>query len=105
MPASDAAQLYVNVKPLFDQAYIDLGHPGGDFDTAIVRAIGMLDDTPNQPEDMQLLRKTNYFEHDDAALRALPPVQRQFLLIGEENRQKVMGWLKQFASNLDLRIK
>ena len=50
MSASEAAQLYVNVKPLFDQAYIELGHQGGDFDTAIVRAIEALGDTPDRPE-------------------------------------------------------
>jgi hypothetical protein len=104
VPPSDAAQLYVNVKPLFDQAYIELGHPGGDFDTAIVRAIGMLDDVPTQSEDPMLQRRTNYLEHEDAALRSLPPVQKQFLLIGPENRRRVMSWLKQFASSLDLKI-
>src|SRR5690606_7540659 len=29
---ADAAQLYVNVKPLIDEAYIELGHSDGDFD-------------------------------------------------------------------------
>jgi len=104
VPPADAAQLYVNVKPLFDQAYSDLGHPDGDFDTAIVRAIGMLDDVPTLADDPQLLRRTNYFEHEDPALRALPPVQKQFLLIGPDNRRKVIGWLKEFASKLDLKI-
>lgn len=101
---ADAAQLYVNVKPLFDQAYIDLGHPGGDFDTAVVRAIGTLDDVPDPAEDPLLIRRTNYLEHDDLGLRALAPVQKQFLLIGPENRRKVMGWLRQFATNLDLKV-
>ena len=100
----DAAQLYVNVKPLFDQAYIELGHPGGDFDTAIVAAIEMLADTPALPDDSQLLRRTNYFEHDDPVLRSLPPVQKQFLLTGPENRRKTMAWFRQFASNLDLNV-
>ena len=99
----DAAQLYVNVKPLFDQAYIELGHPGGDFDAAVVAAIDMLDDAPAQAEPPQLLRRTNYLEHEDAALRALPPVQKQFLLIGPDNRRRVMAWLHQVAGKLELR--
>ena len=74
---ADAAQLYVNVKPLFDQAYIDrLGHPAGNFDDAIA-AINTLNDTPSPPED-PLLCRSAYFEHDDATLRALLPVQKQF---------------------------
>jgi hypothetical protein len=104
VPPADAAQLYVNVKPLFDQAYVELGHPGGDFDIAIVRAIGMLDDAPDQSEEPMLQRGSNYFEHQDPALRSLPPVQKQFLLIGADNRRKVMSWLQQFASSLDLKI-
>ena len=100
---TDAAQLYLNVKPLFDQAYIELGHPGGDFDTAIARAIGMLDDVPAQADDAQLLRRTNFLEHEDAALRALPPVQKQFLLIGPDNRRRVMDWLRQVADRLEIK--
>jgi hypothetical protein len=101
---ADAAQLYVNVKPLFDDAYRELGHPGGDFDASIVRAIQMLRDTPNVAGDPELLRRAGYYEHADDALRALPPVQKQFLLIGPDHRQKVLGWLKRFADVLDLKI-
>ncbi len=38
-------------------------------------------------------------------LRALPPVQKQFLLIGSDNRAKVLGWLKQFAASLELKTR
>lgn len=101
---ADAAQLYVNVKPLFDEAYRDLGHPGGDFDASIVRAIQMLQDTPAVSADPELLRRPGYYEHADPALRALPPVQKQFILIGHDNRQKILGWLKRLATALDLKI-
>jgi hypothetical protein len=100
---ADAAQLYVNVKPLFDQAYIELGHPGGDFDDAVSAAIRSLAETPATTADPILQRRTGYFEYDDETLRELPPVEKQFLLIGADNRHKVMTWLTQFASNLDLK--
>lgn len=102
--AADAAQLYVNVKPLFDEAYIELGHPGGDFDAAVVRAIQMLEDTPPLPADAVLVRTRNFFEHDSEALRSLPPVQKQFLLIGPANQKNILVWLTQFAAALDLKI-
>lgn len=101
---SDAAQLYVNVKPLFDEAYRELGHPNGDFDASIVRAIEMLNDTPRLTAEPELLRRPGYYEHSDATLRSLPPVQKQFLLIGLDNRQKILAWLKRFATTLDLKI-
>jgi hypothetical protein len=101
---SDMAQLYVNVKPLFDQAYRELGHPGGDFDAAIVRAIQMLADTPTVTADPELIRRSGYYEYSDPALKSIPPVQKQLLLMGPENRQKIMAWLKHVASILDLKI-
>jgi hypothetical protein len=99
-----AAQLYVNVKPLFDQAYQELGNPNAAFDEAIARAIRTLDDTPQLRADPTLIRRANYFEHDDAALKSLLPVQKQLLLVGPDNRRKIMQWLKQLAANLELKI-
>lgn len=100
---ADAAQLYVNVKPLLDEAYVELGHPGEDFDTAIVRAIAVLRETPDVTTDPLLLRRSGYYEHDDPTLRALRPVQKQLLLTGPDNRRRVMTWLDAFASALDLK--
>src|SRR5579871_3854164 len=104
---NDAAQLYVNTKSLFDAAYRDLGHPNGDFDEAIVRAIQTLIATPTAAGDPELVRhpdRPGYFEHTDARLAAALPVQKQFLLVGPDNRQRVLAWLKQAAAALDLKI-
>jgi hypothetical protein len=101
---TDAAQLYVNVKPLFDQAYRELGHREGDFDLAIVRAIQTLAETPDVSTDPELLRRSGYYEHADAALRSILPVQKQFLLVGPENRRRVMSWLRRLATALDLKL-
>ena len=100
----DAAQLYVNVKPLFDEAYRELGHPAGDFDRAIARAIRMLAETPDRTAEPVLLERSGYFEHDDPALRALQPVQKQLLLLGPQNRRAVVEWLHAFARALDIKI-
>ncbi len=65
--AADAAQVYVNVKPLFDEAYRELGYPNGDFDEAIVKAIRMLNaHAGRSPTDPVLLKRAGYFEHEDA---------------------------------------
>lgn len=102
--ATDAAQVYVNVKPLFDEAYREFGYPDGDFDEAIVRAIRMLNDTPEPKTDPVLLARPAYFEHEDSALRSLRPVQKQLLLTGPDNQRQVLAWLRQFAAALDLKI-
>ena len=101
----DLAQLYVNVKPLFDQAYRDLGHPNPDFDEAIVRAIDTLAETPqvDQPPVL-ILKQPGFYEHEDQTLRALLPVQKQFLLMGPDNRRRILAWLKELATQLDLKL-
>jgi hypothetical protein len=98
----DAAQVYVNVKQLFDQAYRELGHSPADFDEAIVRAIQTLRETPPPTAPPVLERRTGYYEHEDLTLRALRPVQKQLLLIGPDNRRAIMAWLTQVAGLLDL---
>jgi hypothetical protein len=105
IPPRDAVQLYVNLKPLFDAAYADLGHPGGNFDDSLTRAIKMLLSTPEPAEEPVLLRRAGFFEHADAQLRALKPVQKELLLLGPERRQAVRNWLIAFAGAADLKIK
>lgn len=100
----EAAQVYVNLKPLFDQAYAEFGHPSGDFDQSLVRAIHMLLETPEPADEPVLMRRPSYFEHADASLRSLKPVQKQFLLIGSDRRNRLRAWLNSFAAALDLKI-
>ena len=102
IPARDAAQVYVNVKPLFDEAYRELGYPDGDFDQALAKAIRMLQATPQPAGDLSVLRREGYFEHEDPAFRSLPPVQKQLLLMGPENRARILAWLSQLAATLEL---
>lgn len=101
---SEAAQLYVNVKPLFDVAYVELGHPGGDFDAALTRAIDMLIATPTPASPPELLRRPGYFEHSDATLRSLRPVQKQLILTGPDAQRRIIDWVRRLAAALDLPI-
>jgi hypothetical protein len=102
--AVDAAQVYVNVKRVFDEAYAELGYPGGDFDQAIIKAIRTLDATPDPATEAVVLQRPTYVEYEDAALRGLLPVQKQLLLVGPENRRALMRWVHELARNLDLNV-
>lgn len=102
--AGDAAQLYVNLKSLFDAAYADLGHPGGNFDDAIARATRLLLATPEPAQEPVLLRRAGFFEHADPTLRMLKPVQKEFLLLGPDRRRRVREWLSAFAATLELNV-
>jgi hypothetical protein len=101
---AEAAQVYVNVKDLFDQAYREQGFLKGNFDDAIVRAIARLSETPQLTSDPVLRRSAGFYEHEDETLRKIPAVQRQLLLIGPANRDKVLRWLREFAQRLDLHV-
>ena len=89
---------------MFDQAYKELGHPNADFDEAIVKAIDTLGETPLLDQDPVLVNKPGVYEHENQTLRTLLPVQKQFLLMGPENRRKIMGWLKDVAAILTLKV-
>jgi hypothetical protein len=102
---TELAQVYVNVKPLLDEAYAEQGHPDPNFDEALVQAITVLAETPSVTSDPRLLRRPDYFIHEDPALRALRPVQKQFLLFGPDNRAKVLAWLRAVAAALDLDVR
>ena len=64
----------------------------------------MLNGTPELSTDPVLLKRPAYFEHEDAALRSLPPVQKQLLLAGPEHRRQILAWMHDFAMALDLKI-
>ena len=99
---TDAAQVYVNVKPLIDEAYTELGRPDGDFDQSILRAVRLLKETPDPPVSPDLVRRPGYFDYQDPALRGLKPVQKQLLLLGPDNRRAVLAWLDAFVRALGL---
>ena len=104
VPPSDAARVYVNVKPLFDEAYREMGYPNGDFDVALSKAIRVITAAPPAPPEMILLRREGYFEHVDSTLGSLQPVQKQLLLFGPTHQARVQGWLRQLAAALELKI-
>jgi hypothetical protein len=101
---ADAAQLYVNVKPLLDEAYVELGYTDDDFDAALVRAIAMLRSAPMPAEPPALVERDGVLEYADPRLEALKPVQKQFLLIGPDNQRRVLSWLEETAGHLDLSL-
>lgn len=102
IPPRDAAQLYVNLKPLIEQAYEEIGRPDDDFDRTILRAAQVLRSTPEPSSPPVVVRRKGYFEYEDPSLQALRPVQKQLLLLGPENRRRLMAWIDAFLRELGL---
>jgi hypothetical protein len=92
--AAPTIRLYRELKPLFDQAYADLGYPGGDFDDAVRCAFGRLLETPIVPEMVALRPRTLRYEYAAPELQTLDPIQRHLLRMGPRNVARALAKLR-----------
>ncbi len=95
-----AASAYRTMAPLFEAAYVELGHPQGGFPAALDQAIRALLAVPVLREDVELVPHAIGFRYADAKLEALTAAQKQFLRIGPRNVRLVQGKLKELAAAL-----
>ncbi len=98
--ASAAATAYRTLAPLFEAAYVDLGHPEGGFPRALDRAIQALVAVPVLREDIALVPHAIGFRYADPELEALRAAQKQFLRIGPRNVRIVQQKLRELAAAL-----
>jgi hypothetical protein len=98
--AAAAAAAYRSLAPLFEAAYVDLGHPEGGFAGALDRAIRALLGVPVLREDVELVPHAVGFKYADPRLEALTPAQKQFLRTGPRNVRLVQGKLRELAAAL-----
>lgn len=99
--ATAAARLYLNLGPLFDDAYAELGHPKGEFHQTLARALGHLLATPVSPHRFDLVRQKVSFAFADPQLEALAPAQKMMIRMGPDNRAKVQAKLEEFRAALE----
>jgi len=99
--AAAAARLYLNLRPLFDAAYAELGHAPGEFDQTFSRALARLLATPAPPRRFELVRQKQSFAFADPRLEALAPAQKVLIRMGPDNRAKVQAALEAFRAALD----
>jgi hypothetical protein len=98
--ASAAATAYRALSPLFEAAYVELGHPEGGFQGTLDRAIRALLAVPVLREDVELVPHAIGFKYADPGLEGLTPAQKQFLRIGPRNVRLVQGKLRDLAAAL-----
>jgi hypothetical protein len=98
--AAAAASACRTLAPLFEAAYVELGHPEGGFAAALDRAIRALLAVPVLRDDVELVPHAIGFRYADARLEALTPAQKQFLRIGPRNVRLVQGKLRELATAL-----
>jgi hypothetical protein len=98
--AAAAVRLYRAVKPLIDEAYRDLGYPGTDFETTLVRAMVELLGTPVVDGPIRLEQKILSYAMTDEALEGLSLAQKQLLRMGPKGVRTVHGKIRELAAAL-----
>ena len=102
LDARGAARLYATLRPRMVDGYRELGHPEGNFDQTLERAIVELLKTPVVEGDIALASKTVAYEFADPRLQSLSSAQRQFLRMGSRNVRLIQGKLREMAPFLGI---
>jgi hypothetical protein len=100
LDAVSAARLFRAVKPLLQEAYLDLGYPGVDFEDTLVRAMAELLGTPVVEGPVKLEQKILSFAMTDEKLEGLSPAQKQLLRLGPKGVRAAHGKIRELAAAL-----
>jgi hypothetical protein len=98
--ASRVAQIYKTIRPRLNEAYRGLGHPEGNVDAAVDRAIDILLDTPTTKDPIALAPDGGGWAYADEDLEDLAPAQKQLLRMGPAHADAVKVWLRALQAAL-----
>jgi hypothetical protein len=93
------------LRPRLQEAYSELGHPDGDIDAAIERALVRLLETPVPQGEIALTPATvsyRYAGRDGRDLEGLSAAQKQLLRMGPRNMAAVQRQLWAIARELGI---
>ncbi len=97
LDTAGSAATYARLKPLIVVAYRDLGHPDGDFDAALHKAIDNLLAAPVLEGPVPLAQRSVNYQFANPDLEGLIPAQKQLLRMGPRNMRLIQGKLRQLA--------
>ncbi len=99
--ASAVARIYQTIRPRLNQAYQNMGHPGGDVDTAVQQALDILLDTPVVKGPVMLVEGTGArWAYEDDKLESLTPTQKQLIRMGPAHTDAMLVWLRALQAGL-----
>jgi len=101
MTPQQAVNFYKEYKPLFDEAYEEIGYQERDFDDAIFDAIDMVLTTPIVTGNVPLLSESVVYKYAYSEWEQLPEAQKQLLRMGAKNVRKVKSALKGIKTFLE----
>jgi len=104
MDPAGLARVYSMLKPRLVEAYKELGHPEGDLDVAVERAIVHLLQTPVIEDPIALRPRVLSFRYDRDDLEVLSPAQKQLLRMGPRNVRVIQDQLRAVAKELGVPV-
>jgi len=100
LDADRAVRLFHELRPLFQDAYRELGYRDRDFKDTLIRAIKELLRTPVVEGEIPLKEKVVSYALADEKLEGLSGAQKQLLRMGPKNTALIQGKLRELARAL-----
>ncbi len=99
--ASAVARIYQTIRTRLNQAYQDMGHPGGDVDAAVQQGLDILLDTPVAKGPVTLVEGSGArWAYEDPDLESLTPTQKQLVRMGPAHTEALLVWLRALQAGL-----
>ena len=93
--ASAAARVYKTIRPRLNEAYRNMGHPGGDVNRAVRQALDILIDTPVVRRPIAVVEGSGArWAYADPKLESLTQTQKQLLRMGPDHVDALLVWLR-----------
>jgi len=92
-----AFALYSLLRPLFQQAYAELGYRGRDFDDTLREAVNNVLRATDTEGPYQLVKPSVMYLFADSELENADAVHKQLIRIGPRNSTRLMGKLAEFV--------
>lgn len=94
------AAFYFHYYPLFQQAYRDLGYPGGHFNDRLIAVIDHLLEAPELRAPVRLARPKVLYLYADPALESRSAGQKILMRMGAENAVRIKSRLREIRAVL-----
>ncbi|PKG78966.1 DUF3014 domain-containing protein [Shewanella sp. Actino-trap-3] len=95
----DLISTYNELKPLFTEAFTELGYSNIDFDTRMQQVFSMVADAPIIEDPIELSSISVNYKFVDPNLEALPNAQKLLIRMGPENARKIKAAVKKLQQS------
>jgi hypothetical protein len=99
-----SASLYGRLRPLFDEAYRELGLGGEGFDPVLARAVGNLLAVRLPAPPVEVQPQEAVYGYVDPELEARTPAEKHLMRMGPDNARRVQDKLRELAGALGLEV-